>query len=114
MGSALSTLNATPKNVTLSGKDQANIADHVPIKNMSGFGKCCSLEYPPTAAATAEHYGNLTPMPCMPKTCTKWSVVDPNSLVCGEPALLKSSTLQCNHGGTISIVDPGQNLEIKK
>ena len=33
---------------------------------------------------------------------------------CGETALLKPATLKCMYGGTISIVDPGQTLEIKK
>ena len=114
MGTAQSTLLATPKNVELTGKEQANIADFVSIVNVPGFGECCSLEYPPTEAATAAHHGVLTPMPCVPGTCPKWSVIDPNSIICGEPALLKPATLQCIYGGTISIVDPGQNLEIKK
>lgn len=114
MGTDLATLRATPKYVTLTGKDQANIADYTSMVNVSGFGRCRSLAYPPTASATAAHHGHLTPMPCVPGTCLKWSTVDPNSLVCGEPALLKPATLKCNFGGTISIVSPGQNLEIKK
>lgn len=44
----------------------------------------------------------------------KWIVGDKNSLVCGEPALLKPVTLKYVYGGTISIVSPGQNKEIKK
>lgn len=114
MGTDLATLRATPKNVTLTGKDQANIADYVSMVNVPGFGRCRSLAYPPTASATAAHHGHLTPMPCVPGTCPKWTAVDPNSLVCGEPALLKPATLKCSFGGTISIVSPGQNLEIKK
>ena len=49
-----------------------------------------------------------------PGTCPKWSAVDSNSLICGEPALLKPATLRCVYGGTISIVSPGQNKEIKR
>ena len=79
MGTSTSKLKATPKNVTLMGQDQANIADYVSITNIPGFGKCRSLVF-----------------------------------VCGEPALLESSTLKCVYGGTISIVEPGQNKESKK
>lgn len=114
MGTSNSKLIATPKNVSLVGNDQANIADFVSMINVKSFGKCRSLAYPPTASATAAHYGKLTPMPCVPGTCPKWSAVDPDSLVCGEPALLKPATLRCVYGGVISIVNPGQNKEIKK
>ena len=113
MGTATSRLRANPKKVSLTGKDQANIADYVSVVNVPGFGKCRSLAYPPTASATAAHYGKLTPMPCVPGTCPKWTAVDPDSLLCGEPALLKPATLRCMYGGTISIVNPGQTLEVK-
>lgn len=113
MGTSNSTLRATPKNVTLVGNDQANVADHTSIFNVPGFGRCRSLGYPLTASATAANYGTLTPMPCVPGTDCKWTSVDPNSLVCGEPALLKAATLQCRYGGLISIVSPGQNKEEK-
>lgn len=114
MGTSCSHLKVTPKNVILMGQDQANIADYVSIKNIPSFGRCRSLGYPPTASATAAHHGKLTPMPCVPGTCPKWSAVDKDSLVCSEPALLKPATLKCVYGGTISIVSPGQNKEIKK
>lgn len=113
MGTSTAKLKATPKNVSLVGKDQANIADFVSMVNVPGFGRCRSLAYPPTAAATAANHGHLTPMPCVPGTCPFWSAVDRNSLVCGQPALLKAATLKCTFGGTISIVSPGQNKEVK-
>ena len=113
MGTSCPKLKATPKNVSLTGKDQANIADYVSMKNVPSFGRCRSLGYPPTASATAANHGKLTPMPCVPGTCPKWKAIDKDSLICGEPALLKPATLQCMYGGTISIVDPGQTLEIK-
>ena len=113
MGTSCPKLKATPKNVSLTGKDQANIADYVSMKNVPSFGRCRSLGYPPTASATAANHGKLTPMPCVPGTCPKWKAIDKDSLICGEPALLKPSTLKCMYGGTISIVDPGQTLEIK-
>lgn len=113
MGTSCPKLKAIPKNVTLTGKDQANIADYVSMKNISSFGRCRSLGYPPTASATEANHGRLTAMPCVPGTCTKWKSIDKDILIFGEPALLKSATLKCMYGGTISIVDPGQTLEIK-
>lgn len=114
MGTSCPRLKATPKNVILMGQDQANIADYVSMKNIPSFGRCRSLGYPPTASATAANHGKLTPMPCVPGTCPKWKEIDKDSLICGEPALLKPATLRCVYGGTISIVSPGQNKEIKK
>ena len=90
LGTLGCSLKATPKNVTLVGRDQA-----------------------PTMAATAAHHGVLTPGACALVTMPRWFAVDPDSLVCGEPALLKPATLQCKYGGIISIVNPGQELEIK-
>ena len=113
MGTSCPKLKATPKNVSLTGKDQANIADYVSMKNVPSFGRCRSLGYPPTASATAANHGKLTPMPCVPGTCPKWEAIDKDSLICGEPALLKPATLKCMYGGTISIIDPDQTLEIK-
>ena len=114
LGTSGCKLKATPKNVTLAGHDQANIADSVPRTNVPGFGKCWSPANPPTMAETAAHHGVLTPGACALVTVPRWLAVDPNSLVCGEPALLKPATLQCVYGGVISIVNPGQNLESKK
>ena len=114
MGTSCTHLIATPKNVILVGQDQANVADYKSGQNIPGFGRCRSLGYPPTASATAANHGRLTPMPCVPGTCPKWSAVDSNSLICGKPALLKPATLRCVYGGTISIVSPGQNKEIKR
>lgn len=113
MGTSCPKLIATPKNVSLTERDQANVADYVSMKNVPSFGRCRSLGYPPTASATAANHGKLTPMPCVPGTCPKWQVIDKDSLICGEPALLESATLKCMYGGTISIIDPGQSLEFK-
>lgn len=113
MGTSTTKLKATPKNVSLTGENQANIADYVSMVNVPSFGKCRSLGYPPTASATAANHGKLTPMPCVPGTCPKWKAMDKDSLICGEPALLEPAILKCMYGGTISIVSPGQMLEIK-
>lgn len=110
-GTSNSSLFAMPKCVSLCSQDQANIADHVSMMNVKPFGRCRSLAYPPTASATAANYGRLTPMPCVPGTLTNWSAVDPNSQLCGQPALLDTAKLRCIYGGEIAILNPGQQLE---
>ncbi len=111
MGTSNGSLSATPKSVSLCSKDQANIGDHISIVNVKPFGRCRSLAYPPTAAATSAHHGHLTPMPCVPGTTTNWSTIDANSILAGKPALLNTAKLRCIYGGEITIVNPGQSLE---
>lgn len=79
--------------------------------NVRPFGRCRSLAYPPTAAATSANHGHLTPMPCVPGTPSNWSIIDANSIISGKPALLNTAKLRCIYGGEISIVSPGQSLE---
>lgn len=110
-GTLNGTLVATPKSVSLCGQQQANIGDHVPVVNIRPFGRCRSLAYPPTAAATSAHHGHLTPMLCVPGTSSNWSIVDADSILCGKPALLNTAKLRCVYGGEIKIVNPGQDLE---
>ena len=110
-GTSNGSLNATPKSVSLCSKNQANIGDHISMVNIKPFGRCKSLAYPPTAAATAANYGRLPPMPCVPGTATNWSTVDANSILVGKPALLNTAKLRCIYGGQITIINPGQPLE---
>lgn len=111
MGTSEAFFQATPKMVSVSGKEQGNILDFVPLTNIPPFGRCRSLAYPPTASATAANLGKLTPMPCVPGTCTAWSAVDPQCTLCGSPALREEAKLTCMYGGSISIVKPGQTVE---
>lgn len=110
-GTSSGSLVASPKSVSLCGHQQANIGDHVSMVNIRPFGRCRSLSYPPTAAATSAHHGHLTPMPCVPGTTANWSIIDANSIISGKPALLNTAKLRCIYGGVISIVNPGQSLE---
>lgn len=110
-GTSNGSLIATPKSVSLCSQNQANIGDHISMVNIKPFGKCRSLSYPPTAAATSAHHGHLTPMPCVPGTTSNWSTVDANSILVGKPALLDTAKLRCVYGGQITIVNPGQSLE---
>lgn len=110
-GTSNGSLVTTPKSVSLCGQQQGNIADHISMVNIRPFGRCRSLAYPPTAAATSANHGHLTPMPCVPGTPSVWSIVDANSIICGKPALLNTAKLRCVYGGEISIISPGQSLE---
>lgn len=109
MGTSQAKLTVLPsRTVFLTGQPMANISDHLPMVNLTPFGRCRSLGFPATAKATAANHGHLTPMPCMHYTPLPWRGGKNDYIVEGDPALLKSSTCQCMYGGTISIVDDGQ------
>lgn len=109
-GDKISKLTVYPdRTVFLTGKPMANISDHISMYNIAPFGKCRSLAFPATAAATAVAHGKLTPMPCVPNTPLPWISGKTDYIIKGSPALLKSNTCPCMWGGTISIVNDGQN-----
>lgn len=108
-GDRISTLTVFPdRTVFLTGLPQANISDHITMRNIAPFGKCRTTSYPATGAATSANHGRLTPMPCVPNTPYKWMGGKNDVLVKGHPALLKSSQCRCVYGGTITITDDGQ------
>ena len=109
MGTAPAKLTVLPtRTIFLAGQPQANISDHQTMVNLAPFGLCRSLAFPPTAAATAAALGTLTPTPCMHNTPAPWFVGKMDTLLQGQPALLKSCKCQCMWGGTISLVTDGQ------
>lgn len=110
MGTSQAKLTVLPtRTVYLTGQPMANISDHLTMANLAPFGRCRSLGFPATASATAANHGSLTPMPCMHNTPFPWMGGKNDYIVKGAPALLKSSTCQCMWGGTISIINDGQN-----
>ncbi|MCH5224510.1 MAG: DUF4280 domain-containing protein [Muribaculaceae bacterium] len=109
-GDQLSTLTVLPlRTIWLWGQPQANISDHISIVNIAPFGKCHTVAFPPTGAATSANHGKLTPMPCIPNTPFPWMNGKNDVLLQGQPALLDTSKLQCIYGGTITITFNGQN-----
>ena len=109
MGTSPAKLTVLPtRTIYLARQPQANISDHQSMVNLAPFGLCRSLAFPPTAAATAAALGTLTPMPCMHNTPAPWFVGKMDTLLQGQPALLKSCKCQCMWGGTISLVTDGQ------
>lgn len=109
MGEKTAKLTVLPnRTVFLCGQPMANISDHKSMVNLAPFGRCRSLGYPATAAATAAHHGHLTPMPCVHNTPVPWMNGKTDYTIKGQPALLKSCKCQCMWGGMISLVDEGQ------
>lgn len=109
MGTSQASLTVLPiRTVNLTGKPMANISDHLSFVNLGQFGRCRSLGFPATAAATAAAHGKLTPMPCVHNTPFPWMGGKNDYIIKGDPALLKSSKCQCMWGGTISLVTDGQ------
>lgn len=109
MGDQPAILTVLPsRTVFLCGQPMANISDHTSMLNLASFGKCRSLGFPPTAAATAAAHGKLTPKPCIHNTPMPWIPGKPDYLIQNQPALLKSCKCTCMWGGIISLIDDGQ------
>ena len=86
---------ATPgrKRICIGNRLQANIKDSKPNKNIMPFGKC--------------RRGKKKP--CTPKISMQWIGGKSDVIVDGAPALLATSKLVCQFGGTICIKDSGQS-----
>ena len=113
MGDYISEFNVIhpQKVVSLHGENQGNIMDNKPVLNISSCGMCSSLANPIVASATLAAMGVLMPMPCIPNTAANpWVKGKNNVLIKGQPALMDDCKLMCMWGGTIEIVDTGQNL----
>ena len=113
-GLAPSTLVVNPENRVLNMTPEANIMDHVPMKNIMPFGMCTTQSNPvvaaATAAATTAALGVFTPTPapCLPATASPWMPGAPTVLIANMPALNDTSTLMCAYGGVITIKSAGQ------
>lgn len=108
-GDKISTLTVFPdRTIWLTGEPQANISDHISMRNIAPFGKCHTTAYPATGSATAANHGTLTPMPCVPNTPFPWMGGKDDVILKGYPALLKSSKCKCIWGGTITFTFEGQ------
>lgn len=108
-GDKISTLTVFPdRTIWLTGEPQANISDHISMRNIAPFGRCHTTRYPATGSATAANHGKLTPMPCVPNTPFAWMGGKEDVLLQNQPALLKSSKCKCVWGGTITFTYDGQ------
>ena len=108
-GATSSSMVVQPMNkVNTNNVPAANIMDHKSMSNIMPFGVCSSIANPTVAAATASAMGVLIPMPCIPKTPSPWVTGSPTVILANHPALNNTSTLKCDWGGEIKIVNPGQ------
>lgn len=108
-GMAPSSLVVLPTNmVNTNMVPDANIMDHIPMVNIMPFGMCMTPSNPTVAAATSAAMGVLTPMPCIPMTPAPWTPGAATVMLGNFPTLDNVSTLMCNWGGVITIVNPGE------
>lgn len=108
-GMAPSSFMASPgRTEMLSNVPKGNIMDFAPMVNIMPFGMCNTLSNPTVAAATSAAMGVLTPMPCIPAITTPWMPGNPQVMVQGQPALMRSCRNMCMWGGQISFTTDGQ------
>ena len=113
-GMAPSVFVVTPENKVLTMTPDANIMDHVPMKNIMPFGMCTTQSNPAVAAATsaattaALGVYTPTPAPCVPATASPWVPGALTVLIANQPALNDTSTLMCTYGGVITVKSAGQ------
>ena len=111
---ALPSLLVIPESPVLSDdKAVGTVDDHKPMRNIITFGMCRSPSNPQVAAATSAALGVLTPQPCIPATNQQWTPGAPFAVVDQINVLSSDSTCTCDHGGTIDILDPATDIEIK-
>lgn len=108
-GVAPSGLIVLPQNrVTTNNMPAATIMDHTPMVNILPFGMCTSLANPTVAAATTAALGVLKPMPCIPVIPAPWTPGNPTVLIANFPVINNKSQCSCAFGGTISVINAGQ------
>lgn len=112
---AFPSLLVIPPDSPVMSDDKAvgTVADHKPMRNIVTFGMCRSPQNPQVAAATSAALGVLTPQPCVPATNQAWTPGAPFAVVDEINVLSSDSTCTCDYGGTIDILDPGTDIEIK-
>ena len=107
-GASTSVLSVAPDKQVLTQTPAATIMDFAPIQNIPPFGMCSASSNPAVAAATAAAGGALTPIPCIPVFTAPWVPGAPTVLIGNQPALNETSKLNCQWGGVIQILVPGQ------
>jgi hypothetical protein len=116
MGTAPSLLTVTPGPPHVAAAPVpavllATVSDFVPLVNIKSFGMCNSPSNPAVITATSAASGVFTPAPCVPATAAPWA--PPATVVSsGSPAFDQKATCQCAWQGTITVVNPGQDLAV--
>lgn len=100
-------MNVTSQHeVTIQGKKIATKNDAA-INNLSGFGKCRTMQNPLVAAATAAANGVLQPQKCIPVFINGWNNTK-NAEINGISILNVNSVIKCVYGGRITVREIGQ------
>src|SRR5262249_31677428 len=89
----------------------ATVGDFAPMVNVQPFGMCTAQANPMVAAATAAAMGVLTPQPCLPVVTEPWSPGSGGFRIADVKALTSDSICGCQWAGSISITDPGSDVE---
>ncbi|AZO95791.1 DUF4280 domain-containing protein [Halocella sp. SP3-1] len=93
-GTAPCVFNVADKaQVYIMGKPVATVDDNK-RSNMPSFATCKRHDSPP----------------CTPKPTGKWKSGKDSVVIKGKTVLLETSTIKCAYGGTIKIINPGQQL----
>jgi hypothetical protein len=97
-GSQVAPLQAV-RNATLNlggaWKPVASTLDHLPNANILPFGTCSQKAW----------------ASCSPATNAPWAPVGHNQVIIdGDPTLTEVDILNCDTGGVITVVDPGQSI----
>lgn len=87
--------------VTAGGLPVATTADHKAMVNVQPFGVCISPTNPGGGP-------NRQPPPCVPVIVTPWIPGSPNVRTGNVPILNHTCQCQCQWGGMVSILSPGQ------
>jgi hypothetical protein len=99
-GVGTSTLHiAGGRGVNAGGNPVATVADHQAMVNILPVSLCQSPGNPQQASGSA---------PCTPVTPAPWTPGSPSVMAGGLPVVNSSCQCQCQYGGTILVVSPGQ------
>lgn len=103
MGSATSALQV-PAGRTLSdaGKPVATVGDNQAMVNILPFGSCSSTANPRYSLRMR------LPPPCTPVFPAPWTPGSPSVKTGGLPLLNSGCQCQCQYGGAVTVVAPGQ------
>ncbi|HTJ84715.1 MAG TPA: DUF4280 domain-containing protein [Polyangiaceae bacterium] len=112
-GTAPASLTVLPNEKTSTDeKPVATVDDYKPMVNVAPFGMCTTQSNPQVAAATSAAQGVLTPQPCVPVTTQRWSPGSTVATISDVPVLTSDSTASCQWSGSISIKDPGSEVDV--
>ncbi|HEU5219827.1 MAG TPA: DUF4280 domain-containing protein [Gemmatimonadales bacterium] len=108
MGSSTSTLAVAPGGATAGGLPIATVSSNVATTNIRPFGQCASPTNP-SAGRQLTRLGVTPVLPaCVPVITSPWMPGSATVRTAGLPVVDHTCQCQCQWGGAISVVSPGQ------